>query len=90
MYASPETSTTSGASQPRARISAAVVGRNVEAGGSGVQRMGPLEYSFARVEPEIPPCPHRPPRPGCPRYGQPGIDPPARKQLRELAVLVRA
>jgi 23S rRNA (uracil1939-C5)-methyltransferase len=30
-------------------------------------------------------CPHRPPCPGCPRFGEPGIDPPARTVLRELA-----
>jgi 23S rRNA (uracil1939-C5)-methyltransferase len=31
-------------------------------------------------------CPHRPPCPGCPRYGEPGIDPAARDTLNELAL----
>jgi len=33
----------------------------------------------------IAPCPHRPPCPGCPRYGEPGIDPRARTALAHLA-----
>lgn len=32
-----------------------------------------------------PPCPHRPPCPGCPRYGEPGIAPEARSTLAALA-----
>jgi tRNA/tmRNA/rRNA uracil-C5-methylase (TrmA/RlmC/RlmD family) len=35
----------------------------------------------SRVEP----CPHRPPCPGCPRYGEPGIAPAALEALDELA-----
>jgi len=31
------------------------------------------------------PCPHRPPCPGCPRYGEPGIAPRARDALAALA-----
>jgi 23S rRNA (uracil1939-C5)-methyltransferase len=31
------------------------------------------------------PCPHRPPCPGCPRYGAPGIDPRAAARLADLA-----
>jgi tRNA/tmRNA/rRNA uracil-C5-methylase (TrmA/RlmC/RlmD family) len=31
------------------------------------------------------PCPHRPPCPGCPRFGEPGIAPVARDALNELA-----
>ncbi len=30
-------------------------------------------------------CPHRPPCPGCPRFGEPGIAPAARRTLDELA-----
>jgi 23S rRNA (uracil1939-C5)-methyltransferase len=30
-------------------------------------------------------CPHRPPCPGCPRFGEPGIDPLARAALGDLA-----
>ncbi len=30
-------------------------------------------------------CPHRPPCPGCPRFGEPGIDPAARAALEALA-----
>lgn len=33
----------------------------------------------------IPACPHRPPCPGCPRFGEPGIGPAARDALAELA-----
>jgi len=33
----------------------------------------------------VPPCPHRPPCPGCPRYGEPGIDPEAYAKLARLA-----
>jgi len=33
----------------------------------------------------IPPCPHRPPCPGCPRYGEPGLAPQAFERLAELA-----
>ncbi len=33
-----------------------------------------------------PPCPHRPPCPGCPRYGEPGIAPRALAALRSFAV----
>jgi 23S rRNA (uracil1939-C5)-methyltransferase len=32
-----------------------------------------------------PSCPHRPPCPGCPRFGDPGIDPAAQHRLDELA-----
>ncbi len=32
-------------------------------------------------------CPHRPPCPGCPRYGEPGIAPDARTALESLARL---
>jgi 23S rRNA (uracil1939-C5)-methyltransferase len=32
------------------------------------------------------PCPHRPPCPGCPRYGEPGIAPRARAALSAFAV----
>jgi len=32
-----------------------------------------------------PPCPHRPPCPGCPRFGEPGIAPGAHGVLVELA-----
>ena len=32
-------------------------------------------------------CPHRPPCPGCPRYGEPGIAPTARAALEALARL---
>jgi tRNA/tmRNA/rRNA uracil-C5-methylase (TrmA/RlmC/RlmD family) len=37
------------------------------------------------VRPEIPPCPHRPTCPGCPRYGESGIDPAAAEILAALA-----
>src|ERR1700723_1791605 len=30
-------------------------------------------------------CPHRPPCPGCPRFGEPGIDPIMRRAISELA-----
>jgi 23S rRNA (uracil1939-C5)-methyltransferase len=30
-------------------------------------------------------CPHRPPCPGCPRFGEPGIDPAVRHALGDLA-----
>jgi 23S rRNA (uracil1939-C5)-methyltransferase len=30
-------------------------------------------------------CPHRPPCPGCPRFGEPGIDPIVRQALSDLA-----
>jgi tRNA/tmRNA/rRNA uracil-C5-methylase (TrmA/RlmC/RlmD family) len=30
-------------------------------------------------------CPHRPPCPGCPRFGEPGISPSARAALNQLA-----
>jgi tRNA/tmRNA/rRNA uracil-C5-methylase (TrmA/RlmC/RlmD family) len=33
----------------------------------------------------LPPCPHRPPCPGCPRYGRAGIAPTAAARLRALA-----
>jgi len=33
----------------------------------------------------VPPCPHRPPCPGCPRYGEGGIDPAAFARLARLA-----
>ncbi len=33
----------------------------------------------------IPPCPHRPPCPGCPRYGELGIAPDSHSRLAELA-----
>ncbi len=32
-----------------------------------------------------PPCPHRPPCPGCPRYGEPGIPARARERLAAFA-----
>ncbi len=38
---------------------------------------------FRRVTAE--PCPHRPPCPGCPRYGEPGIAPRARAALAAFA-----
>ena len=34
---------------------------------------------------EVPSCPHRPPCPGCPRFGEPGIAPGARATLAALA-----
>jgi tRNA/tmRNA/rRNA uracil-C5-methylase (TrmA/RlmC/RlmD family) len=34
---------------------------------------------------EFPPCPHRPPCSACPRYGEPGIAPEAKRALDELA-----
>ena len=34
---------------------------------------------------EVRPCPHRPPCPGCPRYGEPGISVAAHAVLDELA-----
>ncbi|HKC52573.1 MAG TPA: hypothetical protein VKF60_17425, partial [Myxococcota bacterium] len=37
------------------------------------------------MRPEIPPCPHRPTCPGCPRYGDAGIDEAAAASLRALA-----
>jgi 23S rRNA (uracil1939-C5)-methyltransferase len=33
----------------------------------------------------LPPCPHRPPCPGCPRYGERGIAAPIRQRLEEFA-----
>lgn len=33
----------------------------------------------------LPPCPHRPPCAGCPRYGEPGIAPRVRAELEALA-----
>jgi tRNA/tmRNA/rRNA uracil-C5-methylase (TrmA/RlmC/RlmD family) len=33
----------------------------------------------------MPDCPHRPPCPGCPRFGEPGIDPGVREALGHLA-----
>jgi len=39
---------------------------------------------FSAAEPT---CPHRPPCPGCPRYGEPGIAPAARVALDSLARL---
>lgn len=47
--------------------------------------MGDPEDSFRRVDEEIPPCPHRPPCPGCPRYGKAGISRTAHARLAELA-----
>jgi 23S rRNA (uracil1939-C5)-methyltransferase len=35
--------------------------------------------------PSAEPCPHRPPCPGCPRYGQPGIAPAVRDVLDAIA-----
>jgi 23S rRNA (uracil1939-C5)-methyltransferase len=32
-------------------------------------------------------CPHRPPCPGCPRFGEPGIAPGAQRALNELAAV---
>jgi 23S rRNA (uracil1939-C5)-methyltransferase len=49
--------------------------------------MAGAEYSFAPVRSDLPPCPHRPPCPGCPRYGELGLDPAAEERLRELAAL---
>ena len=37
------------------------------------------------MRPEIPPCPHRPTCPGCPRYGERGPDPAAAETLAALA-----
>ncbi|HTO07373.1 MAG TPA: hypothetical protein VMR86_09995 [Myxococcota bacterium] len=37
--------------------------------------------------PELPPCPHRPTCPGCPRYGERGPGPAAQARLGELAAL---
>lgn len=34
---------------------------------------------------ELSPCPHRPPCSGCPRYGEPGIAPEAKRALDQLA-----
>ncbi len=34
---------------------------------------------------QLPPCPHRPTCPGCPRYGEPGLANAAHEQLRALA-----
>ncbi len=36
----------------------------------------------------IPPCPHRPPCPGCPRYGEPGAAPGPLSALAKLAAKV--
>jgi 23S rRNA (uracil1939-C5)-methyltransferase len=33
----------------------------------------------------LPSCPHRPPCPGCPRFGEPGLAPASRSALEELA-----
>jgi 23S rRNA (uracil1939-C5)-methyltransferase len=33
----------------------------------------------------LPPCPHRPPCPGCPRFGEPGLAPASRSALEALA-----
>lgn len=38
-----------------------------------------------RPERSVPECPHRPPCPGCPRFGEPGIASVARGALAELA-----
>jgi len=38
-----------------------------------------------RVAGSLPPCPHRPPCPGCPRYGEPGLAPAATETLAALA-----
>jgi tRNA/tmRNA/rRNA uracil-C5-methylase (TrmA/RlmC/RlmD family) len=43
------------------------------------------EYSLGAVRTVIPPCPHRPTCPGCPRYGEPGIDASAAARLAALA-----
>jgi len=34
---------------------------------------------------KLPPCPHRPPCPGCPRFGEPGAPPEALRSLARLA-----
>lgn len=34
----------------------------------------------------MPSCPHRPPCPGCPRFGEPGIAPSAERALNDLAL----
>lgn len=47
--------------------------------------MGDPEDSLRRVDDEILPCSHRPPCPGCPRYGEPGISLAARARIAELA-----
>ena len=37
----------------------------------------------------LPSCPHRPPCPGCPRFGERGIAPVSRSALDELARIHR-
>jgi 23S rRNA (uracil1939-C5)-methyltransferase len=39
----------------------------------------------AKLRKTLPSCPHRPPCPGCPRFGESGIAPAARGALEELA-----
>ena len=50
-----------------------------------------MRQSESRRSPQAPAgestCPHRPPCPGCPRYGEPGIAPAARAALESLARL---
>jgi tRNA/tmRNA/rRNA uracil-C5-methylase (TrmA/RlmC/RlmD family) len=44
-----------------------------------------LPACYALAMPPIEPCPHRPPCPGCPRYGDPDIAPAARTLLDAIA-----
>ncbi|MCX5739983.1 MAG: hypothetical protein NTZ61_16100 [Proteobacteria bacterium] len=44
-----------------------------------------LPACYALAMPPVAPCPHRPPCPGCPRYGDPGIAPTARTLLDAIA-----
>ena len=37
------------------------------------------------MRPELAPCPHRPTCPGCPRWGEPGLDPRTKQRLDALA-----
>ena len=53
--------------------------------GGGERRISGPKYSLRLVPREIPPCPHRPPCPGCPRYGEPGLSHGAQSRLAELA-----
>ncbi len=53
--------------------------------GGFVGRIGAGEYSLRGVSEEIPPCPHRPPCPGCPHYGESGIALHAATRLAALA-----
>ena len=44
-----------------------------------------LRACYALAMPPAAPCPHRPPCPGCPRYGDPGIAPAVRTLLDAIA-----